>query len=98
MSFALRLLAIIVEDESSYLSIQNTITGPSENAVHNYLAANNPKGCAFLQILGDACSAACRSSSNYSVKCAVIQFLSSLLKHASGRQWILCAGNVFEVL
>ncbi|KAE8740816.1 hypothetical protein FOCC_FOCC013670 [Frankliniella occidentalis] len=94
VSFALRLLAIIVENESNFRDIQKT-DGSAEPGFE--CIVNTPHGGVFLQLLRDVCLTTSKSASNFSVKCALIKLLSSLLKHSCGRQWIMSSGLWKEV-
>lgn len=90
--FALRLSAILVEDENNFVNIQKTV-GPDAQGV----VECSPTTCVFLQLLKDMCLSTYKSAANFSVKCALVQFLSSLLKHLPGQQWLMKTGIWKEV-
>ncbi|XP_034249163.1 uncharacterized protein LOC117650022 isoform X2 [Thrips palmi] len=92
--FALRLSAIIVEDENNFISIQKAVS-PEIPGIECLGHSNTT--CVFLQLLRDVCLSTTKSAANFSVKCALVQFLSSLLKHSSGRQWLMNTGLWKEV-
>lgn len=87
-SFALRLLSIIVENEAQFADIQKAVDFTDESP---FGCASS--GCIFMQQLKDMYESTSKTCSNFSLKCALIHLLSSLLKHFCGRQWIMSTGK-----
>ncbi|KAK3931173.1 BRCA1-associated ATM activator 1 [Frankliniella fusca] len=94
VSFALRLLAIIVENENNFRDMQKSdgLVEPGSECI-----VNTNHGGVFLLLLREVCLTTTKSVSDFSVKCALIKLLSSLLKHSCGRQWIMSSGLWKEV-
>lgn len=79
-----------MEDENNFIHIQQTVnTEGSGMDCTGYSSTT----CVFLQLLRDVCLSTSKSAANFSVKSALVQFLSSLLKHQCGQQWIMNTGK-----
>lgn len=78
-----------MEDENNYLNMRRAVKPKG------LVGEIDPATCKMLSLLKDMILSAAKSAENFSIKNALVEFLSSLLKHSSGQQWLMYTGETF---